>query len=119
MWQSSVVSAWCVLFFWPGATGGVTTKREVDLGLSTQLSWGTDKVDLLVEQDRAGGKVSRSLVRPSLDGSSPIVAPRQSLYWAFPADPSSVSIPEQEPMLEGGGFGPPPPNPSFQPIGHV
>lgn len=62
------------------------------------LSWGTDKVDLLVEQDRAGGK---------------------SLYWAFPADPSSVSIPEQEPMFEGGGFGPPPPNPSFQPIGHV
>lgn len=41
------------------------------------------------------------------------------LYWIVPRDPTQYPIPPEEPLSLLSGIGPPPPDPSFQPLGHV
>lgn len=43
----------------------------------------------------------------------------QNLYWIFPTDRASWTTPAVEPINHTAEPGPPPPDPSFQPIGHV
>ncbi|GAA6032007.1 hypothetical protein JCM8097_003385 [Rhodosporidiobolus ruineniae] len=46
---------------------------------------------------------------------------RRNMYWIFPTDPAvTAALPDDEPLsLEAGKIGPPPPDPSFRPLGHV
>jgi len=50
--------------------------------------------------------------------TSPFSAP-QCLYWIHALDPSLYPIPSEEPFSLMPGVGPPPPDPSFQPLGHI
>ncbi len=43
----------------------------------------------------------------------------QCLYWIQPAVSSQYPIPAEEPFNLEPGIGPPPPDRSFQPLGHV
>jgi len=43
----------------------------------------------------------------------------KNLYWIFPTDRASWTTPAVEPINHTAEPGPPPPDPSFQPIGHV
>ncbi|GAA6056759.1 hypothetical protein JCM3770_006118 [Rhodotorula araucariae] len=61
--------------------------------------WGLHNVELWGEQVRRGVK---------------------NLYWIWPTDRASYTVPSFEPMnYDPSVAGPPPPDPSFAPIGHV
>lgn len=48
-----------------------------------------------------------------------IILAVQCLYWIVASDPTAYPIPPDEPYNLDDGFGPPPPDPAFQPLGHV
>ncbi|GAA6012728.1 hypothetical protein JCM10207_005339 [Rhodosporidiobolus poonsookiae] len=62
--------------------------------------WGAHAVDLWCEMARKGVR---------------------NLYWIFPFDPEAYGpLPDDEPLSqETSKLGPPPPDPSFRPLGHV
>lgn len=59
--------------------------------------------------------------RPSPSSLPPLPSPTrtQCLYWIHPLTPSQYPIPSSEPLSLMPGTGPPPPSPSFQPLGHI